>query len=185
MTRAAFEERAGGTAPGAGADVSSGDDFVRRLGQAPGDGVQPVGGLVEPTRLDLDRAGLLVLDRQACLDLLATTGRGRIALTVSALPAILPVRFVLDNDRIVVAASVGTTLDRGTDGNVVAFEADGIDDATQSEWSVGVVGVANHLTQAHDVERAATLPLPRWGAEEPGRFIALSTDQISGRRALR
>jgi hypothetical protein len=103
---------------------------------------------------------------------------------VSALPAILPVRFVLDNDRIVVAAGVGTALDRGTDGSVVAFQADGIDEATQSEWSVGVVGVANHLALAHDVERAAALPLPRWGADEPRQFVALSTEQISGRRSL-
>jgi hypothetical protein len=183
VTRTRFEKYAG-TVPGAPPDESSSSDIVRRLRQASGDGAQPVSGPVEPTRLDLDRAGLQVLDRRACLDLLSTTGRGRIALTVSALPAILPVRFVLDNDRIVVAASVGTTLDRGTDGNVVAFQADGIDEASQSEWSVGVVGVANHLTQAHDVERAATLPLPRWSAEEPRQFIALSTEQISGRRSL-
>lgn len=159
--------------------------MVRRQGQATGDGVHPVGRPVEPSPLDLDRAGLQVLDRRACLDLLATTGRGRIALTVSALPAILPVRFVLDNDRIVLAAGVGTALDRGTDGYVVAFQTDGIDEATQSEWSVGVVGVANHLTNAQDLERAMAFALPRWGAGEPRQFVALSTDQISGRRSLR
>jgi nitroimidazol reductase NimA-like FMN-containing flavoprotein (pyridoxamine 5'-phosphate oxidase superfamily) len=146
--------------------------------------VHEVGGTVDPTWLDLDRAGLLVLDRRACLDLLATTGRGRIALTVSALPAILPVRFVLDDERIVVSAGVGSALDRGTDGSVVAFEADGIDEATQAEWSVGVVGVANHITQAHEVKRAVALPLSRWGVERPRQFIALSTEQISGRRSL-
>ena len=126
-----------------------------------------------------------MLDRRACLDLLATTGRGRIALTVSALPAILPVRFVLDNDRIVVAASVGTTLDRGTDGNVVAFEADGIDerDPVGVECGGGRRGEPPHPGTRRGACRG--LPLPRWGAEEPRQFIALSTEQISGRRSLR
>jgi nitroimidazol reductase NimA-like FMN-containing flavoprotein (pyridoxamine 5'-phosphate oxidase superfamily) len=141
------------------------------------------GTLCQP--LALDRAGLEVLDRRACLELLATTGRGRIAITIDALPTILPVRFALDDERIIVSVGVGSALERATDGNVVAFQADVVDEVSQDEWSVAVVGVARHLTEPQELERAIELPLPRWITAEPLQFIALTTERISGRRSLR
>jgi nitroimidazol reductase NimA-like FMN-containing flavoprotein (pyridoxamine 5'-phosphate oxidase superfamily) len=139
---------------------------------------------ISPDLLVLDAAGLEVLDRHACLQLLATTRRGRMAITVGALPTILPVRFALDGDRIIVAASVGSTLDRATDGNVVAFQADGCDEAAKIEWSVTVVGAARHLTEPGEVQRAFTLGLPRWSATDTQQFIALSTELPAGRRSF-
>ena len=54
--------------------------------------------------MEIDRAGLEVLDDDACRELLAATRWGRVAISLAALPAILPVRFALEGDTIVVGA---------------------------------------------------------------------------------
>jgi hypothetical protein len=129
----------------------------------------------------LDGAGLLVLDRFACLELLARGGVGRIAINAGALPMILPVRYALDGDTVVLCVGVGSTLDRATRHAVVAFEVDGSD--LGAEWSVSVVGVARPVPEGDESAHAETLPLPRWWLGRPHRFVSVSTDQMTGRRA--
>jgi nitroimidazol reductase NimA-like FMN-containing flavoprotein (pyridoxamine 5'-phosphate oxidase superfamily) len=132
---------------------------------------------------DLDGAGLEVLDRAACLGLLARGGVGRIAVNAGALPKILPVRFALDAEQLVMCVGIGSTLDRATLDTVVAFEADGFEPGAAGEWSVSVVGVARHLSDGADTARAEALPLPRWWLDRPPRFVTVSTEHMSGRRA--
>ena len=127
-----------------------------------------------------DGAGLEVLDRAACLAALSTGGIGRIAVNAAALPLILPVRFVLADERIVVRVGQGSTLDIATRDSVVAFEADG--STPGHDWSVSLVGVARHLVDADDIGKAEALPLPRWWGQRPHRFVAISTERVSGRR---
>jgi nitroimidazol reductase NimA-like FMN-containing flavoprotein (pyridoxamine 5'-phosphate oxidase superfamily) len=131
--------------------------------------------------MNLDQAGFEVLTPTECLRLLADANRGRVAINVGALPTILPVRFVLDVNRIVFTVGVGTTLARATDGNVVAFEAD--DTGLEDEWSVSLIGVANHLTDPAEVARATVMPLPRWSKNLPPVFVAIPAEHVSGRRA--
>ena len=94
------------------------------------------------------------LDREECLRLLSRARLGRVALSVGALPAILPVRFVLHRGEIVFRAHPGTVLDEGTRGAVVAFEADG-DAEDDAMWSVVVTGLARHLTAGCAGQRVA------------------------------
>jgi len=130
---------------------------------------------------DLDGAGLHVLDRADCLRLLARGGIGRIAVTAGALPMILPVRYALDSDRVVLCVGVGSTLDQATHDAVVAFEVDGSD--LGGDWSVSIVGVARPIPDGDESDRAEVLPLPRWWLGRPHRFIAVSTEHMTGRRA--
>jgi nitroimidazol reductase NimA-like FMN-containing flavoprotein (pyridoxamine 5'-phosphate oxidase superfamily) len=133
--------------------------------------------------MNLDSAGLEVLDKRQCLRLLAAADRGRIAINVRALPMILPVRFVLDGERVVFCTGPDAVLARATDDHVVAFQADGKGpDAT--EWSVSAVGMARHLVTPEDVARAATLRLRRWSTRGHPCFVTVSTDHISGRYTL-
>ncbi len=134
--------------------------------------------------LDVDRAGLEILDRVECLRLLATATIGRIAVSVRALPVILPVRFVLDGDRILVRAHAGTTLEAATRDAVVAFEADAAGSGVDPDWSVLVTGIASQLGHDEHDARAGTLALPRWSFECPDRIVAISTDRMSGRRGV-
>src|SRR5215207_10169000 len=91
--------------------------------------------------------GFRELDRQRCVRLLAKSPVGRIVHTRQALPAILPVNFRLDEDGAVLPrTAAGSELVRAVDGVVVAFEADEVDAATHSGWSVVVTGRATVVT---------------------------------------
>jgi len=129
----------------------------------------------------LDRNGLEILERDECLRLLAGGTLGRVAITVGALPVILPVNFLLDGDRILIRTSAGTKLDAAVSNAVVAFEIDDVDVFSHTGWSVSVTGMAREVTDPGDLERVSHLPLPHW-APTDGHVIAVSTELISGRR---
>jgi nitroimidazol reductase NimA-like FMN-containing flavoprotein (pyridoxamine 5'-phosphate oxidase superfamily) len=133
--------------------------------------------------MQVDRAGLEVLDHDECLRLLALAHWGRVAITVGALPAILPVRFVLDGKEILFRAGHDTALAAGTQGAVVAFQVDGGDESAPGHWSVLATGLARHV-DGSDLGRAAERALPAWSAERPDHVIALAPEVISGRRTL-
>jgi nitroimidazol reductase NimA-like FMN-containing flavoprotein (pyridoxamine 5'-phosphate oxidase superfamily) len=109
-----------------------------------------------------EEPGLTRLDRAECLAHLATGGRGRVALTVGALPVIVPVRYIMSDGSIVFPVSRDDVW-RATDDHIVAFNADGVD-RYQHLWSVGVLGRARHLTSDGE------------------RLVALTTDRINGHR---
>jgi nitroimidazol reductase NimA-like FMN-containing flavoprotein (pyridoxamine 5'-phosphate oxidase superfamily) len=131
--------------------------------------------------MDVDRNGLEILDRQECLRLLETSTLGRLALSVNALPMILPVNFLLDGDRILIRTSPGTKLAAATTNAVVAFEVDAMDPFAHAGWSVAVTGMSREVTDPDDLAHIAALPLAHW-APTDGHVVAVSTDVISGRR---
>jgi nitroimidazol reductase NimA-like FMN-containing flavoprotein (pyridoxamine 5'-phosphate oxidase superfamily) len=135
--------------------------------------------------MEVDRNGLQILDRDECIDLLAGGIVGRIAITANALPVVLPVNYVLLNDRIVVRTGRGTKLDAATRNAVVAFEVDELDFADGVGWSVLVTGVARELTAPEELATASVSPPARWAPGPDGRYIAISVDMISGRRIMR
>ena len=82
-----------------------------------------------------------------CLRLLASVTVGRVGVTIDALPAVLPVNFVMSDGAVVFRTVPGTKLDAATAGAVVAFEADAYGTAeSPGGWSVLVRGVARELT---------------------------------------
>ena len=133
--------------------------------------------------MEIDGAGLRVLTRDECLALLATAQIGRIAVSARALPLILPVRFAMDGDQIVISTRYGTTLDASTRDTVVAFEAEGPSSHSTVGWSVHVNGIARHVTAPVELDRLAALLLPSWSLESAARLVTITTDQLSGRLA--
>jgi nitroimidazol reductase NimA-like FMN-containing flavoprotein (pyridoxamine 5'-phosphate oxidase superfamily) len=131
--------------------------------------------------MELDRNGLEVLDRAEALRLLPWATIGRVGIHSGALPVVLPVNFVLDGDQVVIRAGEGTKLDAATRNAVVAFEADEVDPAYHTGWSVVVTGRAREVTDPAEIERLETLPLPHWAGVN-GHYITISTDIVSGRR---
>ena len=131
--------------------------------------------------MEIDRNGLEVLDRGQCLALLGSAHVGRIGLSSGALPLVVPVDFAVVGDRIVLHTSRGTLLDTATRDTVVAFEADDFDRHDRSGWSVVVTGVAVDAP-ADDLPDPDRRRLASWAAGEDGRFVAITTDVISGRR---
>jgi nitroimidazol reductase NimA-like FMN-containing flavoprotein (pyridoxamine 5'-phosphate oxidase superfamily) len=132
--------------------------------------------------MEIDRNGLEVLDRAECLRLVAGRSLGRVAVSMSALPVILPVNYLLDGDRILIRTGAGTKLAAAARNAVVAFEVDDADPIGHTGWSVSVTGTAEEVTDGDDLERITRLGLPHWAPNGVGHVIALSTDLVSGRR---
>jgi hypothetical protein len=76
------------------------------------------------------------LSEQRCWELLATASAGRLALSVRALPVIVPVQYYLDGRRLAVCLGHHELPEQALDGTIVAFAADSIDPATRSGWLV-------------------------------------------------
>jgi nitroimidazol reductase NimA-like FMN-containing flavoprotein (pyridoxamine 5'-phosphate oxidase superfamily) len=132
--------------------------------------------------MELDRNGLEVLSRNECMALLGSRTVGRIAITAGALPVILPVNFVLIDEHIVIRTGRGTKLDAATRNTVVAFEVDDFEFEDETGWSVVLTGVARELTAPDEIATVSASPPARWAPGSAGRYIAISTDMISGRR---
>lgn len=132
--------------------------------------------------LEVDRNGLVMLDRAECLRLLSNATLGRIGLTTGALPAVLPVNFWFDGERILIRTGSGTKLAAATQDSVVAFEVDDIDPLWHAGWSVMVTGVAHHVVDPQDLERITTMPVARWAPRGGGHIVSITPELISGRR---
>lgn len=150
---------------------------LRHSSTVPRDRTDPSKGFVE-----VDRNGLEVLDRSECLTLLDASTLGRIAVTVGALPVILPVNFRLAGDQVVFRTGVGTKLDAATCETIVAFEVDEFDPLAHTGWSVIVTGYASEVTDPTVHAALESAHIPRWAPSQGERYIAVSTQMITGRR---
>ena len=126
--------------------------------------------------------GLESLSEAECRALLAGSSFGRVAITVGALPAILPVNYALLDGDVVFRTTEGSKLRAALERAVVAFEIDGIDEAQHTGWSVLVVGHATAIWRQPDVERAQALDIRPWAPGTRDRFVRVTTGMISGRR---
>lgn len=128
-----------------------------------------------------DRNGLEILSRSECMGLLASAAIGRLALSLRALPVILPVNFAVVDGDIVIRTNAGTKLAAAATNAVVAFEVDGIDARYHNGWSVLVQGIAAEITQPAELVRLQQLALAPWTGAD-GHFVKISTRLLSGRR---
>ncbi len=98
------------------------------------------------------------VSEQQWLALLARRQVGRLVYTAGALPAVLPVRFRLDEDgSLLLRAPVTVGLARAVNGAVVAFESGEVNEADGSGWSVTVLGHATATPGAGTVRLRSEL----------------------------
>ncbi|MGW7296939.1 pyridoxamine 5'-phosphate oxidase family protein [Streptomyces sp. NPDC054829] len=129
--------------------------------------------------------GFRELDRQECLRLLAKVPVGRIVHTRHALPAVLPVNFSLaDEGAVLLRTAVGSELVRAVDGTVVAFEADQVDAATQSGWSVIVTGPAAVITDPAEIARLEHTGPRSWVPSPSEVFVRIEPELVTGRELV-
>jgi uncharacterized protein len=100
---------------------------------------------------------LHTLARAECLELLRTVTMGRIAFAERGLPAIQPVNFTVDGSNVIIRTSGGGKLAAAVTGAMVAFEADEVDAATRTGWSVVVLG---HARLIRNIDQLVALPGP-------------------------
>ena len=77
-----------------------------------------------------------------CWHLLAVGGIGRLAVTVGALPRIVPVSFAVADDRIALCLGDQVELADAVDNTVVTLAVDSLADGSQHGWFVEVAGIA-------------------------------------------
>ncbi len=131
--------------------------------------------------MDTDGSALSELSRDECLRLLASVPVGRVIYTRRALPAVELVNFALDQGDIVIRTDRGGKLAAAARGAVVAFEADCLDAAQQSGWSVTAIGQSREVIDPEGIGRLQTIGLSLWAPGEREHFIRVSPVIMNGR----
>ncbi len=125
------------------------------------------------------------LTREECLALFPASRIGRVGVSIDALPAILPVTFMLAEDAVMFRASSKSNLFRASVGSVVAFEADGADEAGRFAWSILARGIAAEITERNELDLARSAWQDKWPLDQRrDRFILVPTTILTGRRFI-
>lgn len=134
-----------------------------------------------------DQGSSTVLERQACLNLLATRDIGRVAFTVDgdAAPTVLPVNYLLLNDTIVFRSTLAGTIMRYARG-YTAFQVDRLDEEHRVGWSVLCSGRCRWVRHDGELGRIPQGRMPQpWVAGPRDQVLKLVPARISGREIHR
>lgn len=113
------------------------------------------------------------ISEQECWYLLATGSVGRLALSVRALPMILPVQYYLDDRTITACLGHRELPERSLDEAIIAFGADSIDPRTHVGWSVEVQG-RSVLAREAGFDATCT-------QHAPGQVVRIEPTTLTGR----
>ncbi|MBF6331571.1 pyridoxamine 5'-phosphate oxidase family protein [Nocardia transvalensis] len=111
------------------------------------------------------------------LHLLGQVHVGRIVYSRYALPTIRPVNHLLDEETIIIHAHRGATL--APDRQVVAYEADIIDEQTHRGWCVIVTGTAEPITDRAEIAHYRDLLRP-WLPGPRDHIVRIHPDIVTG-----
>ncbi|GAA4147313.1 pyridoxamine 5'-phosphate oxidase family protein [Actinomadura keratinilytica] len=129
------------------------------------------------------RERIQVLDRATCLALLGGVPIGRVAWADDrGRVTVLPVNFVLDGDSVVFRSSAGAKLAAVASGRPLTFEADDVEPALRSGWSVMAEGFATVVTDPAELHRLDSLRLAPWAPEPKPVYVRIAIRRVSGRR---
>jgi uncharacterized protein len=126
--------------------------------------------------------GFTRLDRSESLRLLAGVPTGRLIFTRNALPAVRPVHVALADGLIVLRPAAGTTVARKIHDMIVAFQADDLDPATCSGWSVTVIGRAALVTNPGNIARYQPRPPAAFTPGADDQLVTITTELVEGLR---
>jgi nitroimidazol reductase NimA-like FMN-containing flavoprotein (pyridoxamine 5'-phosphate oxidase superfamily) len=124
------------------------------------------------------------LDRAGCVALLRSRAVGRVAVSVQALPAVMPVAFAVGDDHLVFRAATGSPLDAATADAVVAFQVDHVGERTGECWSVLVVGRCSAVRD-DSVVVAGAVPVMPWEDPAASHYVRLPLQLVTGWRFRR
>jgi uncharacterized protein len=125
------------------------------------------------------------LSREECLRLLASVPVGRLIFTANALPTARLMNFAVVDGVILLRVAAESAIARKATDGVVAFEADELDTAAGSGWSVVVTGRAELVTDPAAVARYRAVPLVPWAPGVRDQFVTVTTEMVEGRRVRR
>ncbi|WP_121750983.1 pyridoxamine 5'-phosphate oxidase family protein [Streptomyces sp. E2N166] len=126
--------------------------------------------------------GFRELSRQECVSRLSQADVGRVVFTRDALPAVLPVNFLLEPDgAVLLRTSASSEMVHAVDGAVVAFEGDDFNAAAHAGWSVLVTGLASVVTDPADHDRLTRTGPRSWVAWPDEVFVRIEPELVTGR----
>jgi len=131
---------------------------------------------------DAPGRGCVALDEEECFKLLHEGSFGRIAVSVGAIPAVLPVNYCALEGAIYFFTAEGSSLASATRDAVVAFEVDHFDTTYHEGWSVLAVGFASEVREPAMYELVRRLPLRPWAPGSRGYLVRIWPDFVTGRR---
>jgi nitroimidazol reductase NimA-like FMN-containing flavoprotein (pyridoxamine 5'-phosphate oxidase superfamily) len=132
-----------------------------------------------------EHAGLVDLDREQCLELLAATTVGRIAVNLPGWPPVIrPVNYVFDarSQSVLFRSARGSKLHALLHAAQAAFEIDGIASDGRTAWSVIIVGVTEDVTSQAEIARFEALGLQTWAPGPKPHWVRIRAATVSGRR---
>ena len=123
------------------------------------------------------------LSTDECAELLRRAPVGRIAISIGALPVVLPVNFVVQDRAIVIGTVAGTQLAAATSEAVVAFEAGDFEPDGRSGWSVMVQGLSSEVKDPVELDQVRRAGLESWVLEgRADRVVRIDMQVVTGRR---
>ncbi len=126
---------------------------------------------------------LNALSSDECRAYLKTGRLGRVAVSVDALPVILPVVYRMLDSAIWFFTEPGTKLQAAARDAVVAFEIDYLDD--DGGWSVLVIGRSEEITDVAAITRLQITGLRPGAPGARNHLIRIPLDHVSGREFKR
>jgi len=150
------------------------------------------------------RRPAIELTEGECWQMLASVPIGRVVFTQRAMPAIRPVNHLVEGKNIIIrthlgaaiasrAATAGRAGAAGTaafgggrdeePGSVVCYEADQLDQASHTGWSVIVTGLARMVTDPGAIARYADALEP-WMTGDMNQIVAIESRFVSGIRLV-
>jgi uncharacterized protein len=128
---------------------------------------------------------MLVLPREECLRLLASTNFGRVAVAMDS-PVIRPVNYVFDerSQSVVFRTADGSKFHAMLVNGNAAFEIDGIDPGSRTGWSVIIVGMTEEVTSASELRRLNRLGLETWTPGRKAHWMRIRAWAVTGRRIV-
>ena len=106
---------------------------------------------------------------------------GRVALTTSHGPDIVPVNYAVRDDAVVIRTSPEGWLARQADGQPIAFEVDAVDESRWHGWSVVAHGTGEVVTDGGTTVAGPFHARP-WADGDRSCELRLAWSRLTGRR---
>jgi uncharacterized protein len=129
--------------------------------------------------------GVQPLSETECHDLLVQTSVGRLSLSLSALPVVVPVHYGYLGGRVIIGINDGPVRRAVIGGNVIALGIDSAD-LTEPFWSVLAIGRANEISdraQTAEFQCSGLTDLTDVTGTKAEHYVQLQPDIITGYRA--
>ena len=123
------------------------------------------------------------LDQATCLELLAGSMVGRVAVCTPDGPHIVPVNYAVLDSSVVFRTTPYSVLGANAWAGRLAFEIDHLDHANHRAWSVVAHGRGEMVEGAGDLETVRAIgDLQPWAAGNRALYVRLRWTELTGRR---